>query len=582
MSPLLQCIDVAYKIGNRRLFKDLSLSIHSGDRVGLVGNNGSGKSTLLSILAGGASQDHGSVIKSRQTVVGFVEQFLPEHLNRKTVFEVVDEKNAVQNDSSQDYLVERLLFDLNFAEEELSKTAAELSGGQMNLLMFARAMINEPNLVLFDEPTNHLDLDSLLTIESFLKRHRDFAFIIVSHDRSFLDVVTDHTFFLRDQTIYSFPMPYSRAISKFRDQDAAALARRKTEDKKIGDLQKAADRYAQWGRVYDNEDLARRAKSMEKRISRLEDQRTFVTDEKPMTLSLNLNRTRSKRMLLLQDFDINMVNDPNRLLFHIETLSIQPGDRVALLGENGVGKTTLIRHIFNKWQDGSEGENIVFNPQCKLGYYDQELENLPLGLDLAKALFKMTDAGKEEVRQALIKAGFPYDDHSKSTDVLSGGEKARLLFLVLSITAPNFLILDEPTNHIDISGREELEEQLLASRATILVTSHDRSFIQRIANRFLLIEGQRLQEIIHPEKYYQNLLNEKSGSGSQVKSRGRTNAETGTDQPLDGLLTEEQIIEKIALLEEKLTNDQKQKPKFQKPDLQAELKDEIKKLYELI
>ena len=124
MSPLLQCIDVAYKIGNRRLFKDLSLSIHSGDRVGLVGNNGSGKSTLLSILAGGASQDHGSVIKSRQTVVGFVEQFLPEHLNRKTVFEVVDEKNAVQNDSSQDYLVERLLFDLNFAEEELSKTAA--------------------------------------------------------------------------------------------------------------------------------------------------------------------------------------------------------------------------------------------------------------------------------------------------------------------------------------------------------------------------------------------------------------------------------------------------------------------------
>lgn len=367
MPPLLQCHRVSHSAGTKSLFKSLDLTINTGDRIGLVGHNGSGKSTLLSILNGSDSADEGDISRNNDLHLETVEQFIDPRLNDMTMLEALSEKLPAEERVSQMYRAEQLLAQLGFTEPEFGFLVKDLSGGQQNRLMFARALLTEPNLILFDEPTNHLDLKTLLVFERYLKSLKA-AFLLISHDREFLDAVTERTVFLRDERFYQFSMPYTKARAALEENDEAARAAREQEEKDIRRLEASAKRLATWGKVYDNEDLSRKAKSMEKRIEKLKDEQTFVSKGSGLNLTIDVGSARANRMLAIEQQDI--LAPDNRVLFHIDDLIIKPGDRVALLGHNGAGKTTLINRIMAEYDNNRDGDVIKFNPQCDIGYYD--------------------------------------------------------------------------------------------------------------------------------------------------------------------------------------------------------------------
>ncbi|MCZ6501810.1 MAG: ATP-binding cassette domain-containing protein, partial [Gammaproteobacteria bacterium] len=228
MSVLLQCHRVVHSMGTKPLFTGLDLVINNGDKVGLVGHNGSGKSTLLSILNGQLSPDDGDITRTTDLLLETVEQFIDPGLNERSLFEALCEKLPREERDFSEYKAVMLLQQMGFNEVELGYKVSNLSGGQQNRLMFARAVINKPTLILFDEPTNHLDLQSLMIFEDFLGS-LEVAYLLISHDRHFLDAVTDRTLFLRDHRIYNFNLPFTEARIRLDEQDTAAQATRRVE-----------------------------------------------------------------------------------------------------------------------------------------------------------------------------------------------------------------------------------------------------------------------------------------------------------------------------------------------------------------
>jgi ATPase subunit of ABC transporter with duplicated ATPase domains len=573
MATLIQCHRLTHSLGDKALFKSLDIAINEGDKIGLVGHNGSGKSTLLGILSQALEADEGEISLNRGLQLEVVEQFINPRLSDTTLAEALADKLPEEGKDFNQYLVEQLLAELGFSPNEYNYLVSDLSGGQQNRLMFARAVINNPNLILFDEPTNHLDLNTLLYFEKFLQQ-LDAGFLLISHDRQFLDAVTDRTLFLRDERIYSFNLPYSAAKNHLDAQDEAASARLKSEEKAIKSLAASAKRLATWGNVYDNEKFATRAKSMEKRVEKMEESKTFVSKGSRLNLGLELLSARADRMLHIENREILSPGQDPVPLFHIEEFYIRPGDRIALLGHNGVGKTTLIKLIMSRFATDRSGDFIKFNPQTDIGYYDQEINDLDGTMNLMETLRTRSHRGSEaDYKAALISAGFPYRDMTKKVAMLSGGEKARLMFLIIKINQPNFLILDEPTNHIDIQGRQQLEQQILAARATLLVTSHDRRFIDHIADRYVLIQNNQLTEVNNPEPFYQT-------DTSPLADSSRIQADSEIKPvPVDD---EDSILERIIELETLIAEDHARKTKFQKPKLQSKWHTELTQLNALL
>jgi ATP-binding cassette, subfamily F, member 3 len=561
MPPLLQCHRISHSIGTKTLFRDLDLTINTNDRIGMVGHNGSGKSTLLSILEGTEPPDAGDISRNKALHLEAVEQFISPSLLDLTLIEALVSKLPDEETIKSRYKAEQLLTQMGFSDQEHGFRVADLSGGQKNRLMFARAIIGEPNVILFDEPTNHLDLSTLLIFEDHLKSMRA-AFLLISHDREFLDSVTNRTVFLRDERIYNFNMPYSKARDALDEQDITAQQAREQEEKNINRLETSAHRLAVWGKVYDNAKLSKKAKTMENRIERLKEVQTFVSRGSGLNLTIDVSGTQANRMLHIEKQDIAAPN--GKPLFHIEDLMIRPGERVALLGHNGVGKTTLINLIMSKYQHNKNGDAVKFNPQCDIGYYDQELQLLNPALGLMETLRENCDGPDSGHKPALIKAGFPFKDLDKKVGVLSGGEKSRIMFLIIKLNRPNFLILDEPTNHIDIQGKEELEKQILESNATVLITSHDRRFVDNIAEHFVLISDGQLKAINHANQFYRS---------SRTERQSRKQQDNTPEQiQLDD---EEQVLARIVELESLLEADLARKPRFQKPKSQKAWRQEL-------
>ena len=572
MSTLLQARGVTHHVGERTLFRDLEFTVSVGARVGLVGHNGCGKSTLLDFLAGVRSPDAGDIVARRGLVIGRVEQFLPASAVRsKTVDAVLQ---GLRDPTDQRWRAEALLAALGIESPTFDIAAGDLSGGQQNRLMFARAAIAEPDLLLLDEPTNHLDLVTMRVFESFLAGYRG-AFVLVSHDRAFLDAVTAETWFLRDGRLWCFDLAFSAARAALDDTDEAARRSREAEDRKIEAIRASAKRLAIWGRDYDNEKFARRAKNMEKRAERLETERTFVTEGSPLDLSLDLSTVRSKEVVRVEDLRVAPDGAPDRTLFDVDLLSLRPGERVALLGANGVGKSTFIRRLIDAHRGAAVGE-IRVSPQVRLGYYDQELDEAASDATLVDFVIQRVDVGDELVRRRLINAGFPYRDHDKRLSSMSGGERARALFIVLSLQAPNFLILDEPTNHIDIDGKEQLEAQLIESGAAVLITSHDRRFLDTVAERYLLIRDRRLVEVADPREFYDAPAAAMTGARASDR-RGRADGVGMVPGRSDK--TADDVLARIVELERLLDADLARKPKFQKTALQSEWRAELAGLY---
>lgn len=558
MSSLLRCQNVAYTVGDRRLFQALSLNLEPRDRVGLVGYNGSGKSTLLSLLAGNTEPDDGEVISRRGLRLSFVEQFLSDAVALQGVLEAV---HARLDETTDPHRAEEVLSRLAFDEQAWGRPCSDLSGGQQNLVAFARAIVNDPDLVLLDEPSNHLDWETLLRFEDYLERHATFAYLVVSHDRDFLDGVTTRTVVLRDGRCYAFAMPFSKAREKLIEADIAAAQTRAAEEKEIARLRATAKRLALWGKVYDNEKFARKAKSIEKRADRNEAERTFVTQGTKLNLNVTTDEARSRQLVMLEDENIETPD--GRHLFSLERFQVRPGDRVAILAPNGTGKTTFLKYLVALYRNERE-RTRCFSPQCRLGYYDQELAEIHTDGSIRAVVAERARVGDEVVKQTLIRAGFPFTSHHRRVMTLSGGERARVLFVLLELVEPSLLVLDEPTNHLDIEGREALESQLLDQGVSLIVTAHDRRFVQNVCNRFLAIVDGELRETYEPLWTFEP---------TEMGAAART-TEAQRARPLD----EESILSRLLELESKLDADVKRKPKFQKPSLQEQWRVEIERL----
>ncbi|MBD2795934.1 ABC-F family ATP-binding cassette domain-containing protein [Xenorhabdus sp. 18] len=577
MSTLIHCNKVNFSINAKPLFNNLSITIKENDKIALVGYNGTGKTHLLKLLAGIEKPDDGVIEYANGLRLEMVSQFIDDRLLEMTLLDAISQK-VKQIDEYGAYKAVSMLDDFGFQETDFTTKVADLSGGQKTKLMFAMSAVVEPDIILFDEPSNHLDANTLKFFEDFFNKNLKSAFIIVSHDRNFLDNVTNRTVFLRDQQLTAFSLPFSQALIALQEKDEADALRLQAEEKNIRRIQESAKRLAIWGKVYDNEKLARKAKSMAKRAEKLEKSKTKITEGETYRLSLDADTVKSKNMLQIGEKWIGYQhNEQFNPLFLINGLYIRPGDRIALLGDNGVGKSTLI-HTLVEAYIYRKAENMTFSPQCNMGYLDQELEKIPLNESIFDAVKNNTpNIDDIACKQQLITAGFNYADLNQLVGRLSGGERSRLMFLILKLNKHNFLILDEPTNHLDIFGKMELESELINNEMTILITSHDRAFIDNVANRFWLIKHGKLEEITSSERYYQ-FLNQKV----IPNQKDIIKVQEGVVDKAEILTDEEAILQRIVILEQNLAEDLARKPKHQKPKNQASWKKEIEQLYAML
>lgn len=562
MSTLLTAQSLHVETAFGPLFTDLSFTLKKGDRIGLIGYNGCGKSTLLQVLDGTLVPSSGHVALASHCLMARVEQHLPDALLNQPLIEAVLAQLPASQRESQRWQAERLLMEMGFAPNEIEHPAATLSGGQHTRLLLARALMLQPDLLLLDEPGNHLDLPTLLWLENFLNSWSG-SFVLVSHDNPLLDAVTNTSWILRDKTLHAFSLPCTAARQALEEQDESDALRHKAEQKEIDRVTASAKRLATWGRVYDNEDLSRKAKQMEKQVSRLKESQTELTAGTPWTLALHGDALRADRLLEMDNLPVPPAPGLPPL-FTTGIARLQSGDRVAIMGRNGGGKSSLLRLLWRQMQQESTEAGLKLHPRLKPGYYDQTLNQLDDNDSLLDAL-EPFEPYAETRKRALISAGFGWARHGQKVSTLSGGERSRLLFIGLSLARYSLLLLDEPTNHLDIDGKEALARTLREYPGGLLLVSHDRQLISNSCNRFWLIDENGLSEWHDADEVYE-----------QLRHRICPDAPRTTAEPDEKITSEaDDLLERLIELEWRLAEDLARKPKHQKPQLQQRWREEI-------
>ncbi len=498
----LNKVSLAYQ--ERPVLEDCSFSLEAKSKCGLVGANGAGKTSLFRLLCGQLKPTSGEIITSRGLRVGQMELVnrqlqadnLPEAEQNRLLLQQaqLNEDYMEQGGLTYQSRIRGALLGLGFGEDDFGRQLAELSGGQRAKLALAKLLLSDADLLLLDEPTNHLDVDALEWLEDFL-RGLNKAYIVISHDRYFLDRTTEQTLHLYNHHIKL----YRGNFSAFKQQSQAALEadRRHNADlnREIERLQGVIKQQKQWNR----ERNLVAAHSKEKAMAKLQQQ--LVAEEAPAPeLHFQFKAAPISGQDLLRAEGLAMRFGDNQLFFGLD-FTLRRGERVFLLGPNGVGKTTLFRLLLQRLQPDA-GE-VRQGAGLKIGYYDQvlKLDDTPDNLlDYLRNCYpRLTET---ELRTALAAFLFFADDLAKPCRVLSGGEKARLGLLKILLSRPNLLLLDEPTNHLDIAGREALEQALQNYDGAILAISHDRYFINALAERVVVLEQGGLTEYCGGWEYY--------------------------------------------------------------------------------
>lgn len=491
-------------IAHNPLFQNLNLVIGEGDRLGLVAANGAGKSTLLKCLAGFVEPTHGEIVRSRGLRVAFVEQDVPEHLLDLPFHDVLLRALPPLEREGQEWRVDMVLDQFEVPENLRHLPMHALSGGWRRLALIARAWITEPDMLLLDEPTNHLDLPKLFQLEEWIN-NAGYAtpIVIASHDRDFLDACTTKTLFLRPGESISFAHPYRRARALLDEHDAAAQAQRDKTLREVKRLRQSASALRNVG-INSGSDAAQvKSAQIKRRADHLEQTARATHKERPGEIRLVNRGTHARVLVSLENVTVRAPDGRN--LFAIQKLDIAQRDRIVLLGQNGAGKSQLVRLLHRAMSQEEETIGIRVSPSLALGYVDQDMSQLPQKATAHDFILSRFRLGDQRSRAVLAEAGFSVERQKLPIERLSPGQKARLGLLGLRLSDPNFYLMDEPTNHVDIPGREQLEEEILDSDATCIVVSHDRSFVKTIGTRFLVIEKGRLKEIDAPEMFYETV-----------------------------------------------------------------------------
>ncbi len=511
------------------LFESADFFIEKSDRVGIVGINGAGKTTLFKLIKGEIEPTDGAVIKSKDTVLGYMEQhachgsqkslydetceIFRELMNIEAELEGVTEKLMTESSDEliakqqalQEYFqanggltyksrVRSTLIGLGFSEDDFSLSCQKLSGGQRSKLSLAKLLLSNANLLLLDEPTNHLDISSVEWLEAYLK---DFsgAVLIISHDRYFLDKVTEKTLEINQKKVKLWNGSYSKYIKSREEQRAIEQHHYETA---MEDIKRVEGIIAQQ-RQFNRERNIKAAENWEKKLEKMKEA-VVVPDRENDVLRFRFDIKAVSGNDVLKATSLSK-GFGNKKLFENVNFEIQRQDRVFMLGANGCGKTTLLKILTGDYEADSGTKQ--FGSAVMLGYFEQTLEKLDDNNTVLDEVWNsyrsMTSTA---VRNALAAFLFKGEDVFKKVGTLSGGEKARVALLKLMLSGANFLLLDEPTNHLDISSREALENALMDYEGTILAVSHDRYFINKLATRIMCLEENGVKNFAGNYDYY--------------------------------------------------------------------------------
>ena len=510
----LNKINKSYGFNN--VLNNLSFDVKTNERIALIGSNGCGKTTTLKIIMGIESYDSGNISIRKESKIGYLTQMPPkedDNVSAKSVYlrgvqELIDLENKisdfVENMSSNEKdiklldklqeefrisggyslkeKIEKIRNGFKITNELLNREYNKLSGGEKTLINLASIILSNPDILLLDEPTNHLDIDTLEWFEEYLSSYNG-TVVIISHDRYFLDRTVNKIIEIENGNANIYHGNYSYYLKESEKRLMVEFQNYKNQQKEIKALKEAIERYKVWGAKSDNPMFFRRAKAIETRLEKME------VIEKPKTkselrINLNVEDRTSNRVMVISNLDLKI---GNKELLRNSHMEVYYKERVCLMGKNGAGKTTLIKNILNNTHD-----NIKLGTNIKIGYIPQEIRFDNEDLTIYEHMRKIFVGSESELRSKLNQFYFTTDNIDKKVKNLSGGEKVRLKLLELILKNANFLILDEPTNHIDIDTREILEESLLAYDGTILFISHDRYFINKIATKIVMIENKEM------------------------------------------------------------------------------------------
>lgn len=524
--------------GLKNVLDGVNFEVKTGERIALIGSNGAGKSTILKIIKGEENQDSGTVnIRKNATiemlnqiyktetqnmlVADFLQQGFADMIKLENSMKELEEKmSTISNDEIQKILnkygriqeeyiaiggyemqekYKKICSGFKFDENILNRQYNLLSGGEKTIVNLAKILLKNPNILLLDEPTNHLDIETLQWLEDFLISYNG-TILMVSHDRYFLDKVATKTILLEEGKEKIYFGNYSYFLEEDERRTLSQFEIYKNQQKQIEKMKESIQLLRKFGEKTQNEKFYKRAKSIEKRLEKMQVIDKVYLEKEGLKLEINLKERSGNEVVSIKEL---LKQYPNKTIFDKVNLDIVYGEKVALIGKNGTGKSTLIKMILEQEKDFTG--NMKIGSFVKIGYIPQDIKFKNEEETILEFFIKSFEGTETQARTRLAKFMFCGENVFKKTEKLSGGEKVRLMLAELIQKNVNFLILDEPTNHIDIETREVLEEAIKNYKGTVLFVSHDRYFINAIANRIIEISDNKINSYIGNYDDYQRV-----------------------------------------------------------------------------
>lgn len=514
------------------MFEEVTFRLGAGDRVGLVGKNGAGKSTMLKILSGDIPPDSGVIATEKEVKIGFLRQDIDfvrgrtvleeayqafeeikraeakideinEQLTTRTDYESESYSKLIEDlsDHTHHYEIlggynyvgdtEKILLGLGFKREDFDKLTDTFSGGWRMRIELAKLLLQYNDVLLLDEPTNHLDIESIIWLEQFLRNYPGVV-IIVSHDKMFLDNVTNRTIEISLGKIYDFNKPYTQYLTLREEIREKQLATQKNQEKKIEQTEKLIEKFRA------KASKASMAQSLIKKLDKIDRIEVDEDDNSVMNISFPVSVTPGR--VVVEAENVTKKYGEKTILSDIALL-IERGSKIAFVGQNGQGKSTLIKAIV---EEIDYTGNIKLGHNVQLGYFAQnQAEYLDGEITLLETMENAaTDTNRSKVRDMLGAFLFRGDDVEKKVKVLSGGERNRLALCKMLLQPINVLVMDEPTNHLDIKSKNVLKAALKKFEGTLLLVSHDRDFLQGMANTVYEFKDRKIREYLGDINFY--------------------------------------------------------------------------------